>query len=367
MALSYVLEKFPDLLPSFKGLPKAQRDIVCFTQNKMQFNHGWFVQAEAPPGHMLQGFKSALLEGAQPRDIAFYFLHWFTDLAGACGTPLGGAEKFVLKFPHSVLKSFIWSVPYLSHLVKLTETETTEKYLQARWHDQFPSKPLPTDTASVARMRLAVMAQQDYGVIEAFDTLPSAEKLVLQEELALTGASGQTFKGSPVRGGPALLVYYSPAFLQQHAARRADCTLALHTLSRVFVSARSMWPLQLDEQGKTVTIQVGDLRDKPVEVVMGTKISDATGLPQRSVWVLERLNDKEGELKLRPSADLNILMSQKAMFCIVDFDTKHNVRVSRLNELRKVQTGESYDAGPQSGNVWPSLSSSDHDLRMISV
>jgi hypothetical protein len=217
-------------------------------------------------------------------------------------------------------------VPYLSHLVNFTETQTLEKYLQARWRDQFPGKPVPADRASVARMRLAVMAQHDYQVIEAFEALPSGEQLVLQEELALTGKVGQTFEGSPVHGGPAFLIYYSPAFLQQHAACHADCILALHALSRVFISARYMWPWNVDKQGTTVTIQVGDLRDKSLEEVMGTKVGDSFDSHHRPVWVLERLNDSEGELKLRPSADVNVLISKKAVFCIADFDAKSSVQ-----------------------------------------
>jgi hypothetical protein len=79
----------------------------------MSFNHGWFVQAEAPPGAMLSKFKSVLMGGATSKDVGFYFLHWVTDLAGAEATPLGGSEKFVLKFPHAVLASFLWSIPFL--------------------------------------------------------------------------------------------------------------------------------------------------------------------------------------------------------------------------------------------------------------
>ena len=50
VALGYVLDHFPDVLPSFSLLPKAQQKSVRFTQSKMGFNHGWLVQAEAPPG-----------------------------------------------------------------------------------------------------------------------------------------------------------------------------------------------------------------------------------------------------------------------------------------------------------------------------
>ena len=63
-----------------------------------------------PPGALFGPFKEVIsTEGVPPEDIAFYFAHWLTDLAGAVPTPLYGSEKFVLQFPHAVLGSFIRS------------------------------------------------------------------------------------------------------------------------------------------------------------------------------------------------------------------------------------------------------------------
>merc|ERR1719215_67987 len=106
---------------------------------------------------MLSSFKSVLQAGATPADIGFYFLHWFTDLAGAEATPLGGAEKFVLKFPHAVLSSFMWSIPYLRRLQTQNETEVVEMYLAARWNVLAPSisMPSPSEEGTVACIRLA--------------------------------------------------------------------------------------------------------------------------------------------------------------------------------------------------------------------
>merc|ERR1711957_901718 len=86
-----------------------------------------------PPGAMLTNFKQLLVRGVTSQDLGFYFLHWFTDLAGAEGTPLGGVEKFVLKFPHKVLSAFLWSMPFIFKLLDQTETEVVESYLQQRW------------------------------------------------------------------------------------------------------------------------------------------------------------------------------------------------------------------------------------------
>ena len=56
---------------------------------------------------LLSKFKQLLESGGMSAaDVAFYFVHWLTDLAGAEGAPLAGAEKFVVKFPHVVLNSY---------------------------------------------------------------------------------------------------------------------------------------------------------------------------------------------------------------------------------------------------------------------
>lgn len=46
IALGYVLAHHGACVPSFDALPLAQQKTIRFTQGKMQFNHGWLVQAE---------------------------------------------------------------------------------------------------------------------------------------------------------------------------------------------------------------------------------------------------------------------------------------------------------------------------------
>ena len=57
------------------------------------------------------GASSSLFPPPPPPQIAFYFVHWITDLGGAEPTPLRGAEKFVLKFPQPVLRTIVASMP----------------------------------------------------------------------------------------------------------------------------------------------------------------------------------------------------------------------------------------------------------------
>lgn len=317
-ALSYVLEHFPEVLPSFGGLPAAAKELVIFSQGKMHFNHGWFVQAEAPPGIMLSKFKQVLSNGASPRHVGFYFFHWITDLAGAEATPLGGGEKFVLKFPHDVLASFLWSMPFLGKLVDMTETAVVESYLKERWRMLNPEIPLPTGNSAIARMRLAVMVQEVESTLQAFDELSSMEMTVLSEELARTGVKEQYYSEDCKKlGGPAFLVYYGPALMQQNCSSLEDLTLAMMILSRVLIAARRLWPLQQKDEAKAVTIQVSELKSRSLLDITGSPSADV-----RQVWVLIRQNDNDGTVMLRQAVDLNYLFNNGQQFVVLDFSSR---------------------------------------------
>ena len=77
---------------------------------------------------LLSKFKQLLESGGMSAaDVAFYFVHWLTDLAGAEGAPLAGAEKFVVKFPHVVLNSYepaAIALPVIAHLHPLLPTRS---------------------------------------------------------------------------------------------------------------------------------------------------------------------------------------------------------------------------------------------------
>ena len=73
----------------------------------------------------------------------------------------------------------------------------------------------------------------------AFAALPAHAQQTLTREMAYSGAPGEAYDTSPTtRGGPAFLVYYSPAFvrchgLTQHSARTLTALRALFSLWRV--------------------------------------------------------------------------------------------------------------------------------------
>jgi len=269
VALSYVLERHPSALPSFAGLSSEQQKSVRFTHCKLEYNMGWLVQAEAPPGPLFRAFRRVIQAGPTAgskttQEVAFYFIHWFADLAGAEPFPLQGCEKFVLKFPKHVLASFVDSFPVVWNLGPKTETQVYEDYLEWRWincHQKLG--PVPADTAAIAKMRLVIMSQTDgREVLRALSQLDRDDLDVLSDELSLTGVHDQTFSKVPsTQRGPAFLLYYAPAMMQKAGA--ADPLNTLRILAELFRRARQLWPMtnKKNMADSTVVIRIDVLKD----------------------------------------------------------------------------------------------------------
>mmetsp|Transcript_13697 Transcript_13697/g.29033 ORF Transcript_13697/g.29033 Transcript_13697/m.29033 type:complete len:1065 (-) Transcript_13697:456-3650(-) len=278
MALAYVLHCDPEALPSYSILSETLRAPIRFTQADLGFNHGWLVQAEAPPGALFSKLKQ-LISQSQVRasDIAFYFVHWLTDLAGAEPTPLCGMEKFVTKFPQAVLSNLIKSMPVVQRLAFTDETRLMYEYLQESWVEAAQRVeslgPLPQGADAVARMRLVVQAQsakEQAQVNEAFHELPDDEKAVLAKEMSLSGVPGQRFPGGGI-GSPAFLVYYSPAFVRLGATDSARN--ALRMLAAIYKYGRQLFPDE-EEDDQDLTVDVDHV--KAVLPRSGDETSDAT-------------------------------------------------------------------------------------------
>eukprot|EP00931_Biecheleriopsis_adriatica_P021050 TRINITY_DN13886_c0_g1_i1.p1 TRINITY_DN13886_c0_g1~~TRINITY_DN13886_c0_g1_i1.p1 ORF type:complete len:1262 (+),score=289.72 TRINITY_DN13886_c0_g1_i1:34-3819(+) len=308
VALSYVLERFPEALPSFAGLSKDIQSSIKFSHCKLDYNMGWLVQAEAPPGALFRAFRKVVLAGAasseqQAADIAFYFVHWFADLAGAEAFPLQGCEKFVLKFPLPVLGNFIDSFPVVWNLGPKTETQVFEDYLCWRWGNAQPGLgPMPSGAGSIAKMRLVLMAQGDSAeVIRQFEKLPSADRQVLCTELAMTSCHDQDFVRDNLheKRGPAILVYYSPALMQK--AGRKDPQGAMRILAEVFRAARALWPLSLAEKDvdRHVTVRIDVLKELEVTSIM-EPLND-------TCFVLSKMSSMDGQVKELQTAELKDL------------------------------------------------------------
>lgn len=294
-ALGYVLEYLPDVLPSYSMLSRAQRQSLKFTQCKMEYNMGWLVQAEAPPGALFSKFKTVIRSGqASSLDVSFYFVHWLTDLAAAEPFPQEGCEKFVLKFPQKVLASFLNSFSIVQQLSVRSETEVLEDYLVWRWTDnRMGTRRAPSGPGSIARLRIVMMSQGDTeSVLRAYEQLHSDDMAVLDDELARTGCKDQSFvreAGSlNSERGPAILVYYAPALMQKAGA--TDPCGALTVLADVFRQARALFPLDAGHASDTVVVRIDALKELHV-----SDIRHPDG--PCCAWMLQRLNSRDAQVR----------------------------------------------------------------------
>ena len=228
-------------------------------------------------------------------------MHWLTDLAGAEPTPLKGSEKFVLKFPHPVLHSFISSFSLVGSLVNLSETAVFEKFLLEYWNaSQDGLGEAPRGAHAVALMRLVAQVQHlplQQRLLTGYDKLSQDDKDVLSSEMALTGCAKQDYACNKIQqGGPVFLVYYSPAFLR--VAARSDAASGLHMLAEVYRQARSLWPFDQNKYNEHVTIRVDQIKEHTPQHIMD-------GHLWGEGWLLVKHNDREAIVEHHPLYTLN--------------------------------------------------------------
>lgn len=321
-ALSYIMDHYSEMLPSFKELDPTEQRSVQFTQCKLCFNHGWFVQAEAPPGAIFTQFREVLIRDHKSeigrQDVALYFVHWLTDLAGAEPTPLAGCEKFVTKFPLPVLNSFLRSFEFVERIATQTETEVMEEYLKMRWAEHVPPVgPEPTGDSAIAKMRLLCMAQMNAPkVLQAFNELLDEDREVIATEMARTGCIGQRFSAnlcpkevSETLEGPAFLVYYGPAFLQNLGNDSALKRLSI--LAELYRSARELWPAQVSRVAVSVTIRI--------DMIKSLSVADIVGVCSNGdVWMMVKHNDSEAFVERSSKRKLNKMIASAQPFQVID-------------------------------------------------
>eukprot|EP00403_Amphidinium_massartii_P001014 CAMPEP_0178373800 /NCGR_PEP_ID=MMETSP0689_2-20121128/2049_1 /TAXON_ID=160604 /ORGANISM="Amphidinium massartii, Strain CS-259" /LENGTH=866 /DNA_ID=CAMNT_0019993753 /DNA_START=68 /DNA_END=2665 /DNA_ORIENTATION=- len=274
LALAYILEYYPSLLPSFCDLTPAQRAPVLFTQGKMNFNNGWLVQGEAPPGSLFKCFREVIRQGrASEGDVSFYFVHWITDIAGAepfGDKPWPGAEKLTVKLPSHVLVAFLHSFQFVERLATASEVQVMDVYLRQRFEEMKLTMSAPA-TCRVAVQRLALMAQGfEKEIVKAFEQMRPEDQEVLACELARTSCKEQ-FSDAPAsvaKGleGPALLLYYGPAVIQKAGA--SDCLFSLTLLAAVFRAARQIFPLDVRFVDHACSVRLDAIKPlSPEEIV----------------------------------------------------------------------------------------------------
>ena len=243
--------------------------------------------------------------GLEGSDIAFYFVHWITDLAGAVPTPMAGMEKFVLKFPVHVLVSFVSSMGLVQRLATTPPAKLFLDFLIQSWAaagqkvKAIAALDPPSDAEGwrqrVALMRLVVQGQTtevQQIIAESWLSLPPTDRSTLGLEMSLTGVGGEPYEPTPDTSvGPAFLVYYSPVFVK--IAAHENGVIALRMLAEIYRAARVLWPASAEAAGSSVTIHIGKLR--------GLKVVDdiaTSSYVNGQQWVLVRSSEQEGVVQL---------------------------------------------------------------------
>jgi len=212
-------------------------------------------------------------------DIAFYFAHWVTDLAGAEPIPLRGAVKFVLKFPQAVFTRLMGSMPEVQRLAASSPTQLVERFLKKEWAEMAELGGVPAGVEAIALMRLAVMSQTPklaLAVRDAFAELPTEQREMLATEMAMTGTAEPYHTHHLPRSGPALLLYYAPHFLRHchatsgtgadadadvDAEARAAARASMACLSEVYRAARSLFGTDSTRTEDHATVYMDAIKD----------------------------------------------------------------------------------------------------------
>ena len=131
---------------------------------------------------------------------------------------------------------------------------------------------LPTGPHAICLLRLVMQAASGLAasnVACAFPSLPLEQKSTLGREMAYTGRAGEQYELGTERSsaasscGPAFLVYYSPAFVRQSAAKSESAArLALCQLADTYRAARLLFPLGTSDEdaSRNVTVNIDALK-----------------------------------------------------------------------------------------------------------
>jgi hypothetical protein len=159
---------------------------------------------------------------------------------------------------------FVDSFNVVQQLATVPPSELLQSYLVQSWPASLSSPPPCKGPYAVALLRLIVQAQHEAAqsaLLEAFPKLPADDRNVLGTEMAYSGVANEGYSLTPdARGGPAVLIYYSPAFLQHLADENGH--VALLVLADVYRAARALYPLEssAEAEARTVTVHVGAIK-----------------------------------------------------------------------------------------------------------
>mmetsp|Transcript_162549 Transcript_162549/g.296772 ORF Transcript_162549/g.296772 Transcript_162549/m.296772 type:complete len:164 (+) Transcript_162549:3-494(+) len=152
-------------------------------------------------------------------------------------------------------------------------------------------------------------------ILNGFEELPPQDKEVLSTEMARTGCMGQSFSANltpkEVQAelmGPALLIYYGPAFLQ--GLGNDSPVKRLSVLAEIYRSARELWPLSITQVATTVIVRI--------DTIKSLSIQEIVDFLKKGVWVLVKHNDVEAFVEHSSTKKLNKFISNGQALHVLD-------------------------------------------------
>ncbi|CAE7947164.1 MAP3K3 [Symbiodinium sp. KB8] len=274
VALSYVLERYPKALPSFAGLSHEQQSSIKFAHCKLEYNMGWLVQAEAPPGALFSSFREVVLSGEAKGS---------QEVVKQCS----GMQRF-----HRLSPS---DLTVLSSELALTGTALCAHlvlYISEVPHGEHHG----------------VQRSSKFVFVDAFDVRCAAGWIEFSFFVGwwlrriFTAYGGRFFL--PERIWHLMLVclaksrYYAPALMQK--AGRTAPFQAMHILAEVFRKARALWPLSSADADKTVVVRIDVLKDLEASAIVGTE----------GIFVLSKNSARDGQVRTMSPEELSRLDSK---------------------------------------------------------
>lgn len=178
---------------------------------------------------------------------------------------------------------------------------------------------------------MILMAQGDsQSLVRTFTLLNEEDQRVIAEEMALTGCADQRYEcdtsldSRTVGKGPAILVYYGPAFLQKN--HRTDPKISLQILAEIFRQARDFWPLCAEEGDKTVVVRIDAFKDLSVESIL----TPASGYS----YILAKTSGQDAAIRLMPISSFKRLDWSENSILSFSAGTRTGLLIGRATSLR---------------------------------
>merc|ERR1712050_10944 len=154
-------------------------------------------------------------------------------------------------------------------------------------------------------------------ILKGFAELNEEDQEVLSVEMARTGCIGQSFSADLTQEdvqqnqlGPAFLIYYGPAFLQNLGSDKAVRKLGV--LAEVYRCARELWPAMASKVACNVIIRIDTIKSMSTEDMLKST-------QKGNMWVMVKHNESEAFIEWSSKRKLNKFIANMQSVQLMDF------------------------------------------------